>query len=222
MCSSSLDPLAELRQLVGDLGALELGQALQAQLEDRLGLALRQPVGVRRAGRRGIVGRLLGRAAAAARRRRARQSRALSSVLAVAGSGAARISAMISSMLATATRQPEQDVRPLARAARDRTRCAGAITSSRNSRNALSTSLSVELQRPAADQRHQVDAEADLQRRVAEQLVEHDVGIGLALELDHHARAVAVALVAQLGDALDRRSRTSSPIRSTIRALLTW
>ena len=38
---------------------------------------------------------------------------------------------------------------------------------------------------------------------MAEQLVEHDVGIGLALELDHHPGAVAVGLVAQIGDALE-------------------
>ena len=56
---------------------------------------------------------------------------------------------------------------------------------------------------PAAAQRHHVDAEAGLQRRELEQLVEHDVGIGVALDLDHHPHAVAVALVAQVGDALD-------------------
>ena len=36
-----------------------------------------------------------------------------------------------------------------------------------------------------------------------EQLIEHDVGIGLALQLDHHPRAVAIEFVAHLGDALD-------------------
>src|SRR5207342_3820444 len=42
-----------------------------------------------------------------------------------------------------------------------------------------------------------------LQRREAIELVEHDVRHRLALELDHHAIALAVALVAQVGDAVD-------------------
>ncbi len=58
--------------------------------------------------------------------------------------------------------------------------------------------------RPAAVQRQHVDAEAGLQRRVAVELVEHDIGRGVALQLDDHAHAVAVALVAQIGDALDQ------------------
>ena len=56
---------------------------------------------------------------------------------------------------------------------------------------------------------------------VVEQLVQHDVGVGLALELDHDADALAVGLVADLGDALDRLSRTTSAMRSTMRPLLT-
>ena len=59
------------------------------------------------------------------------------------------------------------------------------------------------LQRAPAVERHRVDAEARLQRREAIELVEHDVALGVALELDHHAIAVAVGLVAQVGDAVD-------------------
>ncbi len=58
-------------------------------------------------------------------------------------------------------------------------------------------------QRAAAVERHDVRAERGLQRREAVELVEHDVGHRLALELDHHAIALAVALVAQVGDAVD-------------------
>ena len=58
-------------------------------------------------------------------------------------------------------------------------------------------------QRAAAVERHDVDAEGRLQRREAIELVEHDVALGVALELDHHAVAVAVALVAQVGNAVD-------------------
>ena len=57
--------------------------------------------------------------------------------------------------------------------------------------------------RAAAVERQRIDAEVGLQRRVAIELVQHDVGHGVALQLDHQAHAVAVALVAHLGDALD-------------------
>ncbi len=57
--------------------------------------------------------------------------------------------------------------------------------------------------RPAAVQRQRVDAERGLQRREAVKLVQHDVGHGVALQLDHQPHAVAIALVADLGDALD-------------------
>ena len=46
-------------------------------------------------------------------------------------------------------------------------------------------------------------AERRLQRRETIELVEHDVGHRVALELDHDAVAVAVALVAQVGNAVD-------------------
>ena len=57
--------------------------------------------------------------------------------------------------------------------------------------------------RAAAVERQRVDAERGLQRREAIELVQHDVGHGVALQLDHQPHAVAVALVADLGDALD-------------------
>ena len=63
--------------------------------------------------------------------------------------------------------------------------------------------LQVHHQRTAAVERHHVGAEGRLQRRVAVELVEHDVGHGVALELDHDAIALAVELVAQRGDAVD-------------------
>ena len=58
-------------------------------------------------------------------------------------------------------------------------------------------------QRPAAVERQHVDAEARLQRRVAIELVQHDIGHRVALQLDDDAHAVAIAFVAQIGDALD-------------------
>ena len=48
-----------------------------------------------------------------------------------------------------------------------------------------------------------VDAEAGLQRRVLVQTVDDDVRDGAALQVDDHADALAVGLVAQVGDAVD-------------------
>jgi hypothetical protein len=64
-------------------------------------------------------------------------------------------------------------------------------------------SLSVHQLRLAAVQRHHVAAEGGLQRRVAVELVQDDIGIGIALQLDDDAVALAVGFVAQVGNALD-------------------
>ena len=63
--------------------------------------------------------------------------------------------------------------------------------------------LEVEQARLAVDQRHHVHAEAVLQLRELEQVVEDDLGDLAALQLDHHAHAGLVRLVAQVGDALE-------------------
>ena len=57
--------------------------------------------------------------------------------------------------------------------------------------------------RCAVDQAQHVDAERHLQVGLVEQGVEDRVELGVALDLDHNAHAVAVALVAQGGDAVD-------------------
>jgi hypothetical protein len=63
--------------------------------------------------------------------------------------------------------------------------------------------LEVEGLGPAAVQGHHVGPETRLQRGEAVELVQHHIGHGVALDLDHDAHAVAVGLVAQLRDALD-------------------
>ena len=63
--------------------------------------------------------------------------------------------------------------------------------------------LEVHHPRPASVERQHGDAERRLQRREAEQLVEHDFRVALALDLDDDADAVSVAFVPQIGDALD-------------------
>ena len=53
------------------------------------------------------------------------------------------------------------------------------------------------------DHRQQDHAEAFLHRGVLEELVEHELRFAAALEFDHDAHAVAVALVADVGDVVD-------------------
>ena len=54
-----------------------------------------------------------------------------------------------------------------------------------------------------AIQSQHVDAERGLHRRQAVEIVQHDVGGRIALDLDHHTDAGAIALVAQVGDTFD-------------------
>ena len=57
--------------------------------------------------------------------------------------------------------------------------------------------------RHAVDERDGVDAERRLHVRVLVELVQHDLRDRVALELDHEPHAVAVGLVAQVGDVRD-------------------
>ena len=58
----------------------------------------------------------------------------------------------------------------------------------------------VEGVRHPVDQGNHVDAEGLLELGELEELIEHHLGNGVALEFDHQASAVAVRLVAQIGD----------------------
>ena len=60
-----------------------------------------------------------------------------------------------------------------------------------------------QLARLAVDDGQHDDAEADLQLRVLVEVVEDHFGLLAALQLEHDAHAVAVALVADFGDAFD-------------------
>ena len=57
--------------------------------------------------------------------------------------------------------------------------------------------------RAALDQRQHVDAEGRLQRGVLEEVVEHLHRLRVALQLDDDAHAGAVRLVAQVADAVE-------------------
>ena len=61
----------------------------------------------------------------------------------------------------------------------------------------------VERARHAVDQRDHVDREGRLQRRELEQVVEHDVGVGVALERDDEAGLAAGRVVVDVGDAVE-------------------
>ncbi len=58
--------------------------------------------------------------------------------------------------------------------------------------------LQIHHARPAAGQRQHVAAERGLQRREAVKLRQHHLGHRVALQLHHHADAVAIGLVAQV------------------------
>ena len=66
------------------------------------------------------------------------------------------------------------------------------------------SSTSVQHLRPAADDRQHDDAEAALQRRVLVEIVQDDLADLAALQVDDDAHAVAIGLVADVGDAFDR------------------
>ncbi len=58
----------------------------------------------------------------------------------------------------------------------------------------------VQRARDVVDERDHVHAERALHRRVLVELVQHDLGDRVALELDHQAHPALVGLVAQVGD----------------------
>ena len=189
----------ELVELVGDLVAAERGQALQAQVEDGARLLVGQPVGAV-GDRPGGADRRSARSAP--RRRRAGQSRAIKASRASLASCEARISRMTSSILATAMARPTR-IWARSRALLSRKLVRREMTSSRKATKACSMSF-----RFISSGRPPLSATMLTPKVVcsggeAVELVEHDVGHRVALQLDHDAIAVAVGLVAQVGDALD-------------------
>ena len=193
------DPGDHLAQVVADLVALQAGQPVQAQVEDGARLGLRQPVGFAFAERpvglvdqgdqgRHVAGRpVLGHQLLARRLRVGGAADQLDHVVQI-GDGDA---------------ETEQHVRPLPRAVQLEDRAAGDDLLAER-QEGFEDLLKVQQLRPSAVERQHVDAERGLKRRVAVELVQHDIGVGIAAQLDDHADAVAVAFVAQVRDALDR------------------
>ena len=138
--------------------------------------------------------------------------------------GAFLISAITSSTLDSATARPSSTW-PRSRALRSSNTVRRVTTSRRWREERLEQLLQVQQARLAVDQRHHVHAEGVLQLRHLVQVVQHHLGDLAALELDHHAHAGLVGLVAQVGDALEallaapaRRSSRAAPSCSPGRA----
>ena len=201
--SSALEVVGELPQLLVlglELLALEAGQPAEPHVED--GLRLTRGEGDELPRVRG-VDLLLGAAGALeeaaepgqSARRSAAPSR--SSV-----SFDDRMISMTRSMLMTARPRPSTISRR-ARASRRSNSVRRVTTSRRCSTNTWSARAQRQQHRAAVDDREHVDRERRLQRGVLEEVVEDDLVVGVALELEHDAHAGAVGLVADVGDALE-------------------
>ena len=71
------------------------------------------------------------------------------------------------------------------------------------SNESLQQVLEIQLLWPPAGQRNIVHAEGALQLREAVELVENDIGHGIALDFDHHAHALARGLITNIRNAFD-------------------
>ena len=189
---------ADLVQLVGDLVAAERRQTLQPQLEDGARLLFGEVV------RAVLVDAVawivdqpdqrldVGRRPAALHQLLARRLRVR------------RVADQVDHLvdIGDRDRQADQHMRPVARLAQQELRAPRDDVLAEHDEGAQHVRQR-HLLRLAAVQRHHVGSERGLQRREPVELVQHHVGHGVALQLDHHAVALAVALVADVGDALD-------------------
>jgi hypothetical protein len=200
------DLLKQLRELGDDLVLLEAGQSVQAQVEDRLGLDLGQAVGavVQSEFVRDAVG--TGRRIAGARQHGGHRARAPGP----RQQGGPRLRRrrrgldQRDDLVDVGERDCKalEQVRALARLAQVMDRPAGhdlaAVT-----QECVQDFLERQQLRLAVEQGDHVDAEHRFHRRQLEELVQHQLAVLAALELDHDAQAVLVGLVAQLRDPFD-------------------
>ena len=188
----TLDLFRQLLQFLADLAAPQCRQAMQAQVQDGLHLALGElvfavlndiarladqlQVTLHVAGRPGLVEQRL-----AGRRR--------------ALGGADHHHDLV--YVGHRHHQPDQQMRALPRLRQIKFGAPGNHFLA-EIEEGLQNLLQIHLLRPAAVQCQHVAAKTGLQWRVAEQLVQHNVGHRIALQLDDHAHAAPVALVAQV------------------------
>ena len=205
--TQALDRVEQLDEFLEDLVLLEAGQPMQPQVEDRLRLhfrqavhaamepeLLRKPVRADR-DRTGALEHL--------RHRPAPQLRATS-----AGVRLGRVRRRLDQRdhlvdVRERDGQPLEDVAALARLAQLEDRAARDDLAP-VAQEGFDQVLERQQLRLPVLQRHHVDAEHGLHRRLLVEVVEHDVGDFAALQLDDDAHAVLVGLVAQLRDALDQ------------------
>ena len=200
------DQVHHLAVLAGDLVLLETGQALQAHLEDRLRLRVREPVALGRRAevRREPLGpRLVGdRALQHLVDDRAAPGPTHQRDLRL-GRGRRRLDQR-DHLVDVGERDGEalEDVPPLARLAQVEARAPDDDLAP-VLQEELDELLEVQEPRLVVDQRDHVHAEAVLQLRQLVQVVEDDLRDLAALQLDHDAHAGLVRLVAQVRDPLE-------------------
>src|SRR6516165_7386969 len=203
----------------GDLVALEPGQALQPQIEDRARLLVRQTVSTvlcnvaagladQRHQRRDI-----GRGPSATDETRPRSRRI--------GRIADQRNDLVE--IGDGDQQPEQDVRALPCLGEEVAGSPGYHLLTKSDKGGDDVAQGQQLW-PTAIQRQHVDAEARLQRGVPVQLIEHDVRLGVTLQFDDDAHAFAIALVAQIRYALDQllADRLRNPLNQPRLVDLIW
>ena len=191
------DAAGDLLQLRRDLVALQAGEALQGQRQDAAGLRVRQPhravgghdvAGVLHQGEQGVD--IAGRPGARHQR----------------GAGLRRVAARADQadhLVDVGDRDGEADQQvpalprlgqAVAAAAEDHLLA--------EADKGLQRVAQAHLPRPAVVQRQEVHREGGLELRHAVELVQHHLRRRVALQLDDDAQPVAVALVAEVGDAL--------------------
>ena len=188
----------ELVQFGGDFVAAQRGQALQPQVENRLRLFGRQPrIAFRRNAMARIVDQqhhrrhILGRPVA--------RHQLLARFLGV-GRGADQLDHFVD--IGNGDSQTHQNMGAVARLVEQELGAPRHDFFAERDEGDQHV-LERHHQRTAAVERHGVDAETRLQRRETIKLVHHHVALGIALQFDHHAIAVAIGLVAQIGNAVD-------------------
>ena len=185
---------------------LQAGQAVQAQVQDRLRLFRRQVVAA--LAQPELARQILGAAGVRARLVEHRQHRAglpgtRHQALARLG-GAGRVADQLDHLVDIGQRDREalEHMAALARLAQQVDR-APRHHFAAVAQEGLEQFLQVQRARLAVDQRHHVDAEHALELGLGIEIVQHHLAGLAAAQLDHHAQAVLVRLVAQLRDALD-------------------
>ena len=192
------DLLGKLVELGLDLVAAKRGQALQAQVEDRFRLLGRELVS---AARRYLVPRIVDQRDHRLNVTRLPVTRHQRFARRVGiGGSANELDHLVD--IADGDGEPDQHMGAIARLAEQILGAPGDHLLAERDEGGEQI-LEIHHQRAAALERDHIGAEGRLQRRVAVELVEHDVGHGVALELDDDAIAVAVGLVAQRGNAVD-------------------